>query len=182
MLPTLRVGDHFIATKSPYLEQGPQGGDVVVFWIARGDIGIFPVAERPDLARDRFIKRVIGIPGDRIEIRGAAVYVNGAALPQSKVGEISDSDGILEVFSESRGGVEYTIALDPTVDRQHLPEVLVPPDEYFVMGDNRDHSNDSRIWGTIHRRDVIGKASHLYFSQDPAGGGPQWRRIGLRVE
>jgi signal peptidase I len=159
MKPTLQVGDHILVNKFiygiriPYLGtvvlpvKNPQRGDIVVFR--------FPVDPRKD-----FIKRVIGVPGDVIEIRDKTIYINGRQLNHD-----------VGVFSDPR-----TIAgsLKP---RDNLGPITVPKDGLFVMGDNRDESFDSRFWGFVPIRDVSGKAFIIYWSWDSDNFRVRWGRL-----
>lgn len=125
MLPTLEVNDRLIVEKISYHFNPPQRGDVVVFW-PNDRLR----QENPSL-RDAFIKRVIGLPGEEVEVTGGRVYINGEPLQ------------------------ENYIAAEP--DYQWGPEV-VQPDSYLVLGDNRNNSYDSHFWGYVPRSNVIGRA------------------------
>ena len=159
MKPTLQVGDHILVSKFiygvkiPYLNtvilpfKDPQRGDIVVFK--------YPIDPRKD-----FIKRVIGVPGDVIEIRDKAVYINSQRLNHD-----------VGVYSDPR-----TIA-GSIRPRDNLGPITVPPDSLFVMGDNRDESFDSRFWGFVPLRDVSGKAFIIYWSWDSDGFKIRWDRL-----
>lgn len=160
MLPTLQIGDHLLVNKVlygpriPYTAgrlfrlRAPKRGDIVVF--------AFPQDDSKD-----FIKRVIGEPGDEIQVRDKAVYVNGRPL--------RDPWGVHD---------------DPTVfpegyeKRDNFGPVKVPAGQYFVMGDNRDHSLDSRFWGFVEDARIRGKAFILYWSWDSKSFRPRLGRIG----
>jgi len=159
MKPTLQVGDHILVNKFiygikiPYLSsvilpvRDPQRGDIVVFK--------FPVDPRKD-----FIKRVIAVPGDVVEIRDKTIYINGRPVNHD-----------FGVFSDPR-----TIAgnLKP---RDNLGPITVPKNALFVMGDNRDESFDSRFWGFVPIRDVSGKAFIIYWSWDSDDFRVRWGRL-----
>jgi signal peptidase I len=132
MLPTLQIGDHILVNKFLYYFQSVQRGDVIVFK--------FPQDESRD-----FIKRVIGLPGETIEIRGKQVLVNGKAL-----------DEPYAVYGDWPTG--------RLVEREKLGPFVVPPGRLFMLGDNRDHSMDSRVWGFLDIQKVKGKAFIVYFS------------------
>lgn len=147
MEPTLLVGDHILVNKFifgvkiPFIRktlipiEEPKRNDVIVF--------IYPM----DPSKD-FIKRVIGCPGDRIEMTGRTIYINGK--------KFNDKHGV------------YTAPYQPNA---HFGPIVVPKGHLFVMGDNRDHSYDSRYWGFVPLRSVIGEAFIVYWSW------PHWRRF-----
>ena len=160
MKPTLQIGDHLLVNKFiygikvPYLRntvipiQDPQRGDVVVF--------IYP----EDRSKD-FIKRVIGIAGDTIEIRNKKIFLNG--LPYQ------DSHGVY---------VEDFIVPGTVNPRDNFGPVTVPKGKIFTMGDNRDQSYDSRFWGFVDLKDVMGKALIIYWSWNKDETNLRWNRIG----
>ena len=187
MLPTLLIGDHLFVNKFAYGAKvpftdirlpgfrEPERGDVVVFVVARelnrGMPRIYPADKRPDLPRDDFVKRIVGLPGDRLEVRNNRVYVNDRLV------EISESEGVfqddsghgLAIQRERLDGCDHAVLDDPAIPGQRRSPVVVPPGRYFVMGDNRDHSNDSRIWGTVRFEEIRGPAFILYWSWDVNG-------------
>lgn len=185
MLPTLLIGDHLFVNKFAYgvkipfsdarlpALRAPERGDVVVFNVARDARGgIFPVDERSDLPTDQFVKRLIGLPGDTVEVRGGELYVNGALIPHEDTGEtFRDKDHrVLRVGRENLGGHVHAVLDEPRINGPELRPTTLPPDRYLMMGDNRDLSNDSRIWGTIRLADMKGPAFVLYWSWDWDGG------------
>ena len=163
MLPTLQIGDHLLVNKLLYGIRVPVVGTRLLgfFEPERGDVIVFvyPV----DRSKD-FIKRVIGIPGDEIEIRKKQLYLNGepvdrATEPYAQYGE--------------------TLKNGP---RDNFGPKVVPEGHVFVMGDNRDHSLDSRFWGFVPFTDIHGKASIIYFSWDGENGWPRVSRTFDLVE
>ncbi|MFN3813201.1 MAG: signal peptidase I [Aquificaceae bacterium] len=156
MKPTLLVGDFILVNKLVYDLSEPKRGDIVVFkW---------PVNPKID-----FIKRVIGMPGDTVEVRGYQVYINGKPLPLKKVDEVYEDMNRKLIFEETLpNGVKHKISIyeDPPIPRRDFPPTIVPEGNYFVMGDNRDNSEDSRYWGFLPTENVIGKAFVVYFSGD----------------
>ncbi len=132
MLPTLQIGDHILVTKFLYYFRPIQREDVIVFK--------FPQDESRD-----FIKRVIGLPGETLEIRGKEILINGKPIPDPYA-----------VYDERPAG--------GLGEREHVGPIYIPPGRLFMMGDNRDHSMDSRVWGFLDERKVIGKAFIIYFS------------------
>ena len=160
MVPTLLVGDHILVNKFiygvkvPFLRKtiipiiNPQRGDIVVF--------IYP----NDRSKD-YIKRVIGVSGDKIEIKNKIIFINSK--------QYSDAYGI---YSDN---VIYPGSMQP---RDNFGPVTVPPESLFVMGDNRDESADSRFWGFVDLKDVEGKAFIIYFSLNYEEKNLRWQRLG----
>jgi len=160
MVPTLLVGDHILVSKFiygvkiPLLRRtlipfrDPQRGEIVVF--------IFP----NDRSKD-FIKRVIGVAGDKIEIKNKKIFINDQ--------EFKDTYGI---FSDS---LILPQSLQP---RDNFGPIIVPEKSIFVMGDNRDESLDSRFWGFVDLKDVEGKAFVIYWSWNRDENNLRWNRLG----
>jgi signal peptidase I len=151
----LLIGDHLLVNKFVF---GPTASGIErtllpIDPIRRGDVIVFKYPEEPD--RD-FIKRVIGLPGDTIEMKNKKVHVNGTPLSEPYV-------HFLEPPGESQpGDADYT---EFDVRRQYGP-VTVPATHYFVMGDNRDNSQDSRYWGFLPRDYIKGRALKVYWSYE----------------
>jgi signal peptidase I len=160
MKPTLLIGDHILVSKFNYGIRLPliRSSLVPVGTPKRGDIVVFIYPE--DRSKD-FIKRLIGLPGDAIEIRDKQIILNG--LP------CSDSHGVY---------VDNPIIPGSVQPRDNFGPVTVPEDSLFVMGDNRDESYDSRFWGFVPMKDVLGKALIIYWSWNHEGHGVRWNRIG----
>lgn len=186
MIQTLQIGDHILVNKMVYglkipaecewdmSSNRPNVRHMPLLWscysykmllplaqVQRGDIIVFMFPE--DETKD-FIKRVIGLPGDTVEIRNKSVFVNGSALNEP-----------------------YVQYVDPAVlphqiqPRDNLGPLTVPADAYFVMGDNRDQSLDSRFWGYVKRDKIKGKAFLIYWSWNGRGDLShlvRWNRIG----
>ena len=160
MKPTLQIGDHILVTKFIYgikipiirktlaSISEPKRGDMVVF--------IYP----EDRSKD-FVKRVIGIGGDNIEIRNKKIYLNG--LPYNDNYGVYTDDMIIPGAAQPR---------------DNFGPVTVPPGSVFVMGDNRDQSYDSRFWGFVDLRDVLGKAFIIYWSWNNDEHNVRWSRLG----
>ncbi len=155
---TLLVGDHIFVNKFLYGYHLPYTkGRILAFHAPeRGDIIVFVFPEDP--SKD-FIKRVIAVPGDMVEIRDKAVFLNGEPLREeyTRFADGNTADGFV------RG-------------RDNMPPVKVPAGKYFVMGDNRDRSYDSRFWGYVEEDAIIGKAMFIYFSLD-WGVDLQWYQV-----
>ena len=187
MLPSLLVGDFILVNKFKYGIRIPVA-NIKVLDISspkRGDVMVFRF---PDNPKDNYIKRVIGLPGDRIVYRNKQLEINGKPMPQAlmelpysykEVGERYISG---KQYTEDLDGVKHAILVSQNVQQETL-EFTVAPGHYFVMGDNRDHSNDSRYWGPVPEANLVGKAFLVWFSWDVAnGGGVNWRRIGMSIQ
>jgi signal peptidase I len=180
MLPTLLIGDHLFVNKFvygikvPFTDirlpglREPQRGDVVVFTVAKRGGQTFPADRRPDLAREEFVKRIVGLPGDRVEVIHDEVYINGERMPSRPLkDEFRDEDGHVLLENEAVLGDHTFVTLDdPGVKFPSPGATVVEPGRYFMMGDNRDHSQDSRVWGTVRLAEMKGPAFVLYWSWD----------------
>ncbi len=156
----LLIGDHLLVNKfvfAPTLSSSEKTL-LPIDPIRRSDIVVFKYPEEPE--RD-FIKRVIGLPGETVELRNKKVYINGKPLEEPYVHFL---------FPPEEGVPSDVAATDFDVRRNYGP-VTVPADHYFMMGDNRDNSQDSRYWGFLPRSYVKGKALFVYFSFGEAGTG-----------
>jgi len=134
----------------------PKHGDIVVLFSPADGV--------------RLVKRVIGLPGDRLELRDNQLFVNGKAAEWKRVGQREDDEqGTSFVVEETMYGKTHDVMFTPQIPamRSYGP-LVVPPGRYFVMGDNRDNSNDSRFIGMIERRRIVGKAMAVAFSLDRA--------------
>jgi len=158
--PNLLIGDHLLVNKlvfGPYVS-GAERTLLPMKEIARRDVLVFKYPEDPE--RD-FIKRVIGLPGEQIEVRHKRVYVNGHLLDEPYAHYLEEpppAPAELENGSDRQG-----LSGDP---RENYGPVTVPPKYYFVMGDNRDNSQDSRYWGFLPRDYVKGRALVIYWSYE----------------
>ena len=148
MLPTLLIGDHLLVNKFIYGIRVPFSGKIIVPIVdpSKGDVVVFKFPK--DRSID-YIKRVVGTPGDTVEIKNKKVFVNGIAAedPHAHL----SSPAILDAQKSPR---------------DNFGPILVPEDLIFVMGDNRDNSYDSRFWGFVDQKDILGKAFILYWSWD----------------
>ena len=160
MKQTLLIGDHILVSKFIYGVKLPfiRKTLIPVSEPKRGDIIVFKFPEDPD--KD-FIKRVVGIAGDVVEIRNKKVFVNGK--PEQRPDGYHTDPMIIPAGSQPR---------------DNFGPVTVPPNSLFVMGDNRDHSYDSRFWGFVNLRAVKGKAFIIYWSWNKEDFGVRWNRIG----
>ncbi len=181
MMPTLLIGDFILVNKFSYGIRLPVLNDKVidVGEPERGDIVVFRYPKQPSVD---YIKRVIGLPGDRIAYYKKKIYVNGKPVKQVSlgryqgVGQGANMTGA-ELLLEDLQGVEHNILIS-----RGLPSVegvfVVPKGHYFMMGDNRDNSNDSRYWGTVPEANLVGKAFFIWMSWDWQYKGIGFDRIG----
>lgn len=148
MLSTLQIGDHLLVNKFIYGVKFPMNGKVLIPWKTPGrdDIVVFRFPK--DRSID-YIKRVVGVAGDTVEIRNKQLYINGEAITNRHAQFTAEN-----IMSASAG------------PRDNMGPVKVPEGKIFVMGDNRDNSYDSRFWGFVPLNDVLGKAFILYWSWD----------------
>jgi signal peptidase I len=181
MIQTLQIGDHILVNKMVYGVKVPWDCEwdlttnrtgvsrIPLLWSCysyktlipvtnpdRGDIIVFMFPE--DETKD-FIKRVVGLPGETVEIRGKKVYINGRPMS--------------EPFTQH---VDPGVVPHHITPRDNLGPLVVPPDSYFVMGDNRDQSLDSRFWGFVKREKIKGRAFLIYWSWDGGGDLMHWVR------
>ena len=173
MVPTLQVGDYILVNKYTYgirlpvvrtkvmdLNE-PQRGDVMVF---------FP----PHMNDTYFIKRVVGLPGDTVVYRDKQLYVNGEAV---KVEPLPGGEPRYTLGSETLGSAEHQVQVDNMRPVRNF-SVVVKPGHYFMMGDNRDNSSDSRVWGQVPERDIVGKAFAIWMHWDSLFSVPSFSRVG----
>lgn len=173
MEPTLLIGDHLLVNKFLFEGRGAWYEKLLPYRsIRRGDIIVFkfPYDEHP-----HYVKRVIGLPGDRIRIVRQAVFVNGIRLNEPYVvHDPSAQDPFADNFPPvSRYLLEYELRsewADHIMDNVMHGELVVPPDHYFVMGDNRDRSWDSRFWGFVDRDSIMGRPVVIYWSVEAMAG------------
>lgn len=177
MLPTLQIGDYILVNKYAYGLRLPVAGTEIaaIGKPQRGDVMVFKYPENP---RQNFIKRVIGIPGDHIRIEDGRVFVNDEELTRTPA-EFDGAESWELYYKEAIGEREHLIrheegreSSSPQVDR------VVPPDSYFTLGDNRDNSRDSRYWGFVPDRYIVGKASIIWMHKDPGLHLPSFGRDG----
>ena len=174
MEPNLLIGDHLLVNKlvfGPY-SRGVERTLLPMQEIARGEVIVFKYPEDPE--RD-FIKRVVGLPGEQIEVRHKRVYVDGKLVDEPHAHYMEEPP---PVPHEIESGDRPTFSGDP---RENYGPVTVPPKHYFVMGDNRDNSQDSRYWGFLPRDYVKGRALVIYWSYEAETGnvvtGTRWGRL-----
>lgn len=196
MMPTLVDGDFILVSKFAYglrvpvldykfLDIGePQRGDPVVFRYP----GNPRLGDRdPHIGQD-YIKRVIGLPGDEVVYRNKQVFLNGQLVGQTPVGryvgEGSSSDATgFQHLTELLPGREHDVLINPlAISGRGDGRWVVPEGHYFVMGDNRDNSEDSRFWGFVPEKNLVGKAFLIWMNFDSKAGGVNFSRLGTVIE
>jgi len=188
MIPTLWIGDFIVVNKFAYglrlpvlnskvIETGdPERGDIIVFR--------FPEDERIN-----YIKRVVGLPGDTIAYRNKTLFINGEPVTQERIGpwvgqglnrNVPGSSPVERL--EYLGDAAHRIVVYPSRPDGRVESVRVPEGHYFVMGDNRDQSLDSRSWGFVPEQNLVGKAVRIWMHWDCSRGCVDFGRIGDRIE
>lgn len=176
MIPTLVIGDHFLLGKLKMLV-GP---------LRRGDIIVFPYPENPT---KNFVKRIIGLGGDKIQYINGELYINDqlvqSRLIDENLGEDSNNNGkfgsAIEFEEQIAGDKKYRVQHIRDKSASNGGPWIVPDDSVFVMGDNRDNSQDSRVWGAVKLDGIKGKAMKVYWSWDGAASKVRWDRIGQKI-
>lgn len=184
MLPTLHIGDFILVNKFAYGVRLPVLNTKIleVGKPERGDVFVFRFPKNPKID---YIKRVIGLPGDKIGYFNKTVYINGKAVEQQVKSKDISLKGLIpersKLLTEKLGVKEHDLLIDP--DRRLVEgEMLVPEGHYFAMGDNRDNSNDSRFWGAVPEENLVGKAFFIWMSWDWNAGGIVWNRLGNSID
>lgn len=177
MLPTLQVGDYILVNKYAYGLRVPVLGTelVPVGKPQRGDIMVFKYPENP---AQNFIKRVVGVPGDRVRVAAGQVWVNDRLLSRASV-DFPGADGWELYFREAAGQVSHLIRHEEGRESgSPQGEWVVPAASYFMMGDNRDNSRDSRFWGFVPDSYIVGRASLIWMHKEPGLHLPSFGRNG----
>jgi signal peptidase I len=186
--PTLLAGDFILVNKFDYGIRLPVAHTKIIPTgeLKRGDIIVFRYPPNPSID---YIKRLIGLPGDHISYIDKILYVNGKKIPQQFEKNAVDygDDGLswdVEQKQEDFFGVKHSIYQIPTRPDDDFKDLVVPPGMYFAMGDNRDDSADSRYWGFVPDKNIIGKASVIWMSWDSRANllhKIRWDRIGTII-
>jgi len=189
MKPTLLIGDYILVSKFSYGVRLPVV-DIKVFDVdqpQRGDVFVFRF---PEDNETNFIKRVVGVPGDRVRYANKTLTVNGQEATQIQLGTAeAECPGFFSqpatVLSENLLGIEHDIYICGR-DSSGVLNITVPEGHYLAFGDNRDNSNDSRGWGFVPEKNLVGKAQIIWFSSDAtkgwfSGERFRWNRIGSQL-
>jgi len=185
MMPTLLVGDFILVNKYAYGIRLPVLNTKIIEIgePRRGDVVVFRYPKDPSVD---YIKRVVGVPGDRIGYYDKVLHINGEPITQMPDGVyVGKGSGVSMSGAGKRreqlGDVQHQILVMPRAPGLE-GEYVVKENEYFVMGDNRDNSNDSRYWGPVPEQNLVGKAFRIWMNWDSANGGVEWDRIGMKIQ
>ncbi len=186
MIPTLKVGDFILVNKFTYGIRMPilNSEIIPVNKPQRGEVMVFYPPHQPKVS---FIKRVIGLPGDEIRYSNNVLYVNGVEMKQAELFK-----KVPELYSPCMSyGSQLTVADEALGDKVHQMQKcdvpgdtsrngtwIVPEGHYFMMGDNRDNSQDSRVWGTVPEQNIIGKAIVVWMHWDDFWSVPSFKTVG----
>ena len=196
MIPTLEVGDHIFVSKFSYGLSIPFTDTKILQYAQpkRGDVIVFKFPQ--DHSTD-YIKRVVGLPGDVIEMKQEELYINGKPVSRERIPRVCNGDGEApragglfddrdcEIWEETLGNVTHETIQEPGRGGRDFGRTVVPPNQLFVMGDNRDNSSDSRFWGFVDLELVKGRALIVWWSRaETEGFSPvawfkaiRWRRF-----
>lgn len=183
--PTLLTGDFILVNKFDYGVRVPIihkrlfGSGMP----KRGDIMVFRWPANPSI---NFIKRVVGLPGDHISYVNKELFVNGEKIPQeflenTTAQDENGSEWEAEKKQENLLGVKHNIFVDPSKSAYDYQDIIVPEGMFFVMGDNRDYSDDSRYWGFVPDQNIVGKAVLVWMSWNSNNTRVRWQRIGTAI-
>lgn len=184
MMPTLLVGDFILVNKFAYGLRLPvlDTKMVAIGEPQRGDVVVFRYPEDPSVD---YIKRVVGVPGDRVAYRNKILYINGQAMAQTPIGSyVGVGSGVAssgaDLREEDLNGIRHHILVRPGANGVE-GGMTIPPGQYFMMGDNRDNSKDSRYFGPVPEGNLVGKAFMIWMNWDGAAGGVDWKRLGETI-
>ena len=175
MIPTLQVGDFILVNKYTYGVRLPVTGTRIVDinQPRNGEVMVFI----PPHQDEYFIKRVVGIPGDRVRYQDKTLYINGRKQKQIFVAQIPPVNPRYLQYRENLGDIEHMIQRNP--DREpRVDEWVIPEGHYFMMGDNRDQSSDSRYWGLVSEDNIVGRAVAVWLHKKPGLRLPEFSRNG----
>lgn len=164
MIPTLLVHDHILVKKWAYGIKIPFADQWIVRWSMpkRGDIVVFKFPENPEVY---YIKRLVALPGDHVQMQRGVLTINGIPWKQTKVEKQTDQEEGFQYFLEGESGHKHSIRFEedsPTQSENF--DLKVPMGKYFFMGDNRDQSNDGRVWGFVNENLLVGPAFMVWLS------------------
>jgi len=183
MIPTLEIGDYLFVMRYPYGFKIPfTDTQLMSKQVNRGDVAVFVYPE--DKSKD-YIKRIVGVPGDKIAYHKNRLSVNGVEMPLTVDGNRTYymADGTIDVsvqHEENLNGIKHKVLIKDYSMRDG--EWTVPEGHYFALGDNRNNSKDSRWWGFVPQNYMVGRAAIVWWSWDSVKGTVRWDRIGHLIE
>ncbi|WP_044409518.1 signal peptidase I [Thiomicrospira microaerophila] len=183
MYPTLQIGDFIVVNKFSYGIRLPVVQTKILPFgeVKRGDVAVFRYPLDPKID---YIKRIVGLPGDRVSYIDKKLFINGELVEQRPIGRYEGTEsgsvmtGAALLQELLREGDPHEILIDPNRAGQNMIEVIVPEGHYFAVGDNRDHSADSRMWGFVPDENLKGRAFGIWMHWD---NGIQFNRIGKGI-
>lgn len=183
MLPTIQIDDFIIVNKFAYGIHVPLlGAKIIPISEPKvGDIAVFKDSVNPQIS---LIKTIVGVPGDRISYINKQLYINDQPVQQILMGTMVEPSNsnigsvMVNEYHSVIGGKEHDIYTSPAIPPQNFKDLVIPKGEYFAMGDNRDNSDDSRLWGFVPEDNLTGKAAMIIFSWDDATHSIRFNRIG----
>lgn len=182
--PTLQTGDYIIVNKFAYGLRLPVFHNILlpIKEPKRGDIAVFRYPPDPSID---YIKRIIGVPGDHVVYQDKILTINGIVVPEKLLHDDIESEPTqgsfkVEKMREDLLGVKHNIYINPNVTSVDF-DITVPAGQYFAMGDNRDNSNDSRYWGMVPEKNLIGQALCVLVSWDSETDSIRWSRMGKMI-
>ncbi len=179
MVPTLLVGDYLFVSRYNYGFRIPFTDiQLLASEAKRGDIVVFDYPE--DRSKD-YIKRIVGVPGDKIVYKNNELFINGKKIPLTPIGSYAyvmgdKSSDVSQAYQEQLFDVEHTVLRKTYSIRDG--QWIVPEGHYFMLGDNRNNSRDSRFWGFVPQEYLVGKAVVIWWSWNAANNSVRWDRLG----
>ncbi|HEY4187076.1 MAG TPA: signal peptidase I [Polyangia bacterium] len=179
MIPTLEIGDHIFVAKFSYGLVVPFSNKKIFEFSqpSRGDVIVFKYPQDPSID---YIKRVVGLPGEKVELRHNEVFINDKPMARERVGPFHDDGAADErdsdLWNETLGTKQHEALQDPSRMPQNYGPIVVPEGNVFVMGDNRDNSSDSRVWGTVAHDLIKGRALVVWWSRGTPDEAPWYAK------
>lgn len=188
MIPTLDIGDHLLVNKFVYGPRIPFT-DIRIFTGKEPKRGEIIVFKYPEDEKKNFIKRVVGLPGDKLEIKKGTLFINDRPVQVTELSVLEETGqdagasyyGRPRLLEEQLGVIKHQIQYLRDQSHYDFGPRLVPAESVFVMGDNRDNSQDSRFWGFVKFEKILGRALIIYWSWDGSDRWIRWERIGTLI-
>jgi signal peptidase I len=181
MAPTLLPGDKLYVRMRAFEDRDPRRWEIVVFQLARDGTRVSPVDLAPDSPRTTFISRVVGLPGDLVELKDGVLQIDGVAVPEARDGSTYESPwlGSTGVSLVTAEGFRFRVTRAPGVPERALAPLRVPEGRFLLLGDFRNNAQDGRFHGTIPRDSLLGSVGMIYFSNPPGAWRLRVERVGL---